>query len=41
MLKPEIVQPILHREAWTVATVAEAFAHEFRDQLQSVTAGDH
>jgi NAD(P)-dependent dehydrogenase (short-subunit alcohol dehydrogenase family) len=41
MRRPEIVQPILQREAWTVATVADAFAHELRDQLQSVTPGDN
>ena len=41
MRKPEILQPILNREAWTVATVAEAFAQEFRDQLQPVMPRGH
>ncbi len=37
--KPEIVQPVLHREAWTVEAVAEAFAHELHDVLQPVPPG--
>ena len=40
MRKPEIIEPILRREAWTVATIAEAFARDFRDRLQPVLAGD-
>jgi NAD(P)-dependent dehydrogenase (short-subunit alcohol dehydrogenase family) len=36
MRKPEIVQPVLHREAWTVEAVAEAFAHELHDVLQPI-----
>ena len=38
MRKPEIVDPVLHRDEWTVATLAEAFAHELHDRLQPVMA---
>jgi NAD(P)-dependent dehydrogenase (short-subunit alcohol dehydrogenase family) len=41
MRKPEIVQPVLHREAWTVEAVAEAFAHELRDVLQPAAPRGH
>jgi hypothetical protein len=41
MRKPEIVQPVLHREAWTVEAVAEAFAHELHDVLQPIPPGGH
>jgi len=41
MRKPEIVQPVLHREAWTVEAVAEAFAHELLDVLQPIPPGGH
>lgn len=40
MRKPEIVRPILHREAWTVEAVADAFEHELRDVLQPVMPAD-
>jgi NAD(P)-dependent dehydrogenase (short-subunit alcohol dehydrogenase family) len=41
MRKPEIVQPVLHRDAWTVEGVAQAFAHELRDVLQPAAPGGH